>query len=319
MKGLRGFDGKLADPNPLKRFKEIKREGLPHLEVLNEANLRNENGDLTKESLSSESYSLSAFIIEQMWEELKKREGTYSDEDTPRVPLDDDFWKNFADRYVDLEVPVVNWIFSKFKDLANREIESLSLEEKLIFRFYAVNIILMEEGFREDIFTPSFVAFFSLYTRLARVAEERFYEQYNREITRKEFEHLISDSSFRNIMLDLMTNSRTATLHAVGILEGNKLSENLEDTSRSFVANDFVIKEKGNGPILQVSEELVAEVHKSVKDLIENQKQKGKDTPQVLRCPVIYTDKFKEMCEWMNHEFTHHYLEQKYPFDQSRW
>jgi hypothetical protein len=262
--------------------------------------------------MEAESFALSGLVIEQMWDDLKNREGTYSKADTPRVPLDKDFWKNFADRYIALEQPVKDALMARGENIFNREKETWSTEDKLLARYFYLQFIRIDNKFQKKAGRPSFIDLFSIYTRLARVAGERFQQQFDREATREEYEHMVGDESFGNMMLQLMMNSRDALMPVFSRLEGHTEMPNTDDTSRKFVPEGFVIQQTSAGPILQPNEETMDLLRQGIQTVIKRFAEEGKKTSQVLRCPVLYTGKFTEMNDWLRQEFAHHYLDQKY-------
>ena len=312
MKGFSGLDGKAPDMRPLARRQEILAEGISQEGLLNEALLKNEQGVFDEELMAVESYALSGLIIERMWDDFKSRPETYSTPDTPRVLLDETFWKNFTDRYISLEQSVKDAVMERGDVALRTPIEIQSAEDRLFARYFVLQMKRVDAGFQERLGRPSFIDFFSIYMRLARAAGETYAAQCGHEPSRMEYEHMLSDTSFQGMMLQMMMNTREALGVVMARLEGT-IGFNTNDTSRKFLTDDFVIQQKETGPVLQPNEETLQMIRDGIQVVMKKYMEQGKKIPQVLRCPVMDTGKFGEMCDWLRHEINHHYFDQKYP------
>jgi hypothetical protein len=307
MKGFAHLDSEKPNMGPLKRRMEVKREGLAPEAMLDDSKFRDADGNLDQTLLAIESYCFSGFMIEMLWEDMKKMPDTYSVADTPRIPIDENFWKNFADRYIAHEGPLKQALSDRCQAILARPEESLNLDERMMVHWFWVKHL---QG--EQLGVPSFTDLFSIYTRLARVANEKFKEDFGHEPSREEYTHMLTHESFRQIMEQLMMNSRFGLHPVMGLMEGNGIMPNTDDTSRIFTTEFFEIRMVDGKPILAPKEEQIQKYRAAVAIFVQKIKEKGQNAGLVLRCPVIYTGKFKEMVDWLNGEFTHHYLDQKY-------
>ncbi len=311
MKGFGGLDGRMPDMRPLARRREILGEGIPQDKVFDEGLFRNEQGELDEGLMQIESYTLSGLIIERMWDDLKSRADTYSTPEAPRIPLDGSFWKNFADRYIALEQPVKDAVMDRGDQAIRTPPEHQTDEDALFARYFFLQMKQIDGGFQQKLGRPSFIDFFSIYTRLARAAGERYAVQFGHEPALKEYEHMLAHPSFQGMMLQMMMNTRESLGAVIKKLEGNEVFDT-NDTSRKFLPDDFVIEEKETGPVLQPNEETMQLLRESIQTTMKKYMEEGKKAPQVLRCPVMDTGKFGEMCDWMRGEIKHHYFDQKY-------
>jgi hypothetical protein len=304
MKEFSGLDGKGFDNRPITRRKEATAQTLTVESVFDLAAFTKEDGSFDNELVAVERYAFSSFLIEAMWENLKQREMHTSTEGSPVIPIGEDFWKQFADHYIQI-VQEEKDVLDKNAELSLKKSgKDMTFTELATLRYmYLVKATTGERGL------PSFIDFISIYTRLARVVEELGGEQ----MTREQFEQALAHSSFRNMMLEMMMNSRDAGLYQLSVLEGQRGIPDTDDTSRKFNSSLFSVEgdvETGDFHIAPDSD-MHARVKQYVNDLFK-MKQADGTAPPVFRCPVIYTGTFTEMCDWMRHEFTHHYLNQRF-------
>lgn len=309
MREFSGLDNLPFDQRPLEARKRLRTEGLSIADVFDESLFRDENGELNKDAIVVETYTLASIIIENMWQNLKKHPDTFSTPESPRLPITDEFWKEFADHYIRIAQAERDRTYaSVLKAFSDKGAEPTQAD---IVAARYIHVKKLEIG-RPGL--PSFLDFVSIYTRLARAIEETSMRQNGTLPTREEYELALTNTSLHDMMAEMMLNSRDASLHLLTILEGTDASGNPEDTSRSFDSQWFRLVGSLDDSTLALVPK--PEVFAQAKPLIADALKKLRDDnspSSVKRCPVIYTGLFKEMCQWMNHEFTHHYLEQKYP------
>jgi len=309
MKEFSGFDRQPFDQRPLESRKRLLQERLVAANLMDESLVRDENGDLDKDALEVEAYTLASVVIENMWCNLREHPDTFSSPDDERLPITDDFWKEFADHYIDITQAEKDRTFDSSKEaFTNDDIEPTQADMAAARYMFIKQLDIGELGL------PSFIDFVSIYTRLARAIEETQTIQSNESLTRAAYEQALANTSLHNMMAEMMLNSRQATFYLITTLEGTGEQGNTDDTSRSFDPKWFEFSgsvEDGTFALVP-KPEVFAKVKDLLADLVE--KTRSEDTPSaVKRCPVIYTGLFKEMCQWMNHEFKHQYLDQRYP------
>lgn len=317
-----GFDGKgMHDLRPKHRRQEVLSKGIPDGMEFDNSMLKNEKGEIDQALVMAESYAFSGFVIEQMWADVKIRPDILSGKDDSRIPFKKDFWQKFYDRYeaVDAQARMrfsveISRILDKIEDAYSSNTPSdLNQDEKNIVRWHYINALLLDRQGS----LPSMIGFIAGYAQLARVARDRFGEQFGREPERGEYAHMLLHPSFQGILTQMMTNSRGADVFLQAQFQGYKkiprdlkrLSTNM---SRRYAPDCFDIKTQADGPVLQPNAEVVEELRQLSSEWVAWFNKQSGQNPKVLRCPVIYTPIFKEMCDWMYHEFAHHYLDQKY-------
>lgn len=309
MRGFANLGGKEFDRRPLDRRRQILNEGITPEVAVDDSMFRDETGEINKELLVAESYAFSGFIIEKMWDDLKSRETAFSNSDTDRIPVTETFWKDFADKYIELAQTTKTTLTDEAKVIFSKPKEEWTSDETLVARYFMVQLVNPDN---HGIGAPSFIDLISIYTRLARVAEEKFSSDFKREPTRAEYTHLLADSSFQKMMEQMMMNNRQTGISLFAALEGTATPDT-DDTSRSFKAPIFEIYQNETGPCLRPKEQLMDLYRHLMQEHFAQLRESNKKIQPVFRCPVIYTAKLKEMCDWLLHEFTFHYLDQKYP------
>ncbi|MES2966186.1 MAG: hypothetical protein V4668_00190 [Patescibacteria group bacterium] len=309
MRGFANLGGNGFDRRPLERRRQVLTEGITPEAAVDDSMFRDETGEINKELLAAESYAFSGLIIEKMWDDLKGRETTYSNNDSVRIPLTETFWKDFADTYITLAQTTKETLLEEAKIIFAKPKEEWTSDETLVARYFMVQFVNKDIT---NLGAPSFIDLISIYTRLAKVAEEKFFETNKREPSRDELVHVLSDSSFQKMMEQLMMNNRQTGVSLFAALEGTATPDT-DDTSRSFKTNIFEIYQSDTGPCLRPKEQFMNRYRHVMKEHLARLKESNKDIQPVLRCPVIYTGKLKEMCDWLLHEFTFQYVDQKYP------
>lgn len=309
MREFSGLDRQPFDQRPLEARKRLLQEGLSTANLIDESLIRNEDGELDKDALAVEAYTLASVVIENMWQNLKEHPDTFSTPDSQRLPITDDFWKEFADHYIKITQAEKDRTYRSAEKAFTTEDADPTQADIVAARYmYVKSLEIGQVGL------PSFIDFVSIYTRLARAIEETSIKQTGELPTREEYEQSLANTSIHNMMAEMMLNSRDATFHLITALEGTGTNGDTDDTSRSFDAKWFEFAgDVDEGTLALVpKQEVLVKVKPLIADIME--KRRATSSPSsVKRCPVIYTGLFKEMCQWMTHEFTHHYLEQKYP------
>jgi hypothetical protein len=304
MKEFSELDGKRFDNRPLIRRKETFTQLFTADSAVDLSAFVKEDGSFDDDLVAVERYSLASFLIEAMWENLKRQLEAYSTEKTLKIPISEDFWRQFADYYVDVVQEEKDALYKNAEASVNKPEEEMTFTELVTLRYmYLVKMSTGEGGL------PSFTDFISIYTRLARVIQELGGEQ----ITREQYEQALGHPSFRNMMLEMMMNSRDAGLLQMSVLEGQRSMPDTDDTSRKFDSSLFVTggtEEAGDFHVVP-DPKISARMKQYIQELFKKKQAEG-TAPSVFRCPVIYTGTFTEMCDWMRHEFTHHYLDQKF-------
>lgn len=309
MKEFSGFDRLPFDQRPLEKRKQLLKEGLAEAALLDESLIRNADGELDQDAITVEAYTLASVIIENMWKHFRDEPGTYSTPESNRLPLTDTFWKDFADHYITVIGVEKQRVYNESEKAFTDPAVTPTQADMAAGRYMYIKIL--ETG---EPGLPSFIDFVSIYTRLARAIEEAHVQQTGEVPSRAAYEQALKNTSLHNMMAEMMLNSRDASLYLMTLLEGKGVNANTDDTSRSFDPKWFTLE----GDVTEGTLALVprAEIFEKIKPLIADLVQKRRisgSATAIKRCPVIYTGLFKEMCEWMNHEFTHHYLDQKYP------
>jgi len=309
MKEFSGLDRQPFDQRPLERRKQLLQEGLHEANLMDESLVRDEDGELNKDALAVEAYTLASIVIENMWQNLRDQPEIFSTNESERLPITDDFWKEFADHYIEITQAEKDRAFESSKEaFTNEDIEPTPADMAAARYMYVKMLDIEQLGL------PSFIDFISIYTRLARAIEETSVAQTSELPTREEYEQALANTSVHNMMAEMMLNSRDATFYLITALEGTGQNGNTDDTSRSFDPKWFEFSgnvEEGTFSLVP-KPEVFAKVKPLIADAVE--KHRSDNSPSsVKRCPVIYTGLFKEMCQWMNHEFTHHYLDKQYP------
>jgi hypothetical protein len=309
MKEFSGIDRQPFDQRPLEARKQLLQEGLLEAKLIDESLIRNEDGILNKDALEVEAYTLASVVIENMWQNLREHPGTFSSSESEQLPITDNFWKEFADHYIKITQAEKQRTYdSSERAFTNADVKPTQADMAAARYMFVKQLDIGQLGL------PSFIDFISIYTRLARAIEETAVAQNGKLPTREEYEQALENTSLHNMMAEMMLNSRDATFCLITVLEGTEKNGNTDDTSRSFDPKWFTLV----GTVEDGSLSLVPkpELFVKIKPIIANavEKHRTNNSPSsVKRCPVIYTGLFKEMCQWMNQEFTHHYLEQRYP------
>ncbi len=319
------FDGKAQhNVRPKYRRAELLENGIREPHELDDSIMRNAAGEIDPELVAAESYVLSGFVIEQMWHDMKIRPYFLSKADSPRIPLGKNFWSDFGKHYEEIDWAATRRFNLGIMDLLDKlnrvktgESWNLTFDEKMLLRWHYIKSLLVGKEWSGS---PSTKDFIGIYTRLARAATERFVTQLGKEPSRAEYEHILKDPSFQGMMTQMMMNSRSA-LDVVLIELENREKPALGmgwDASHAFNPDCFEIIEKPDGPILQPDKKLFDDLRSNAAEYVAHIKEIRQESGKALRCPVVYTPIFTEMCDWMRHEFSHHYLDQKYSIqDQS--
>lgn len=100
MRGFANLGGKEFDRRPLDRRQQVLAEGITPEAAVDDSMFRDETGEISKDLLAAESYAFSGLIIEKMWDDLKTRKTTFSNPDSEQIEITEDFWKDFADKYI---------------------------------------------------------------------------------------------------------------------------------------------------------------------------------------------------------------------------
>ncbi|MDA8597195.1 hypothetical protein N9L26_02555 [Candidatus Pacebacteria bacterium] len=313
MKEFSGLDRQPFDQRPLEMRKQILQEGLSQANLMDESLVRNEDGELDKDALEVEAYTLASVVIENMWQNLREHPDTFSTPESERLPITEDFWKEFADHYIEITQAEKDRTFASSQEaFFNEDIEPTQADMAAARYMYVKMLDIEQLGL------PSFIDFISIYTRLARAIEETSVIQTGVLPTREEYELALANTSLHNMMAEMMLNSRDATFYLITALEGTGKNGNTDDTSRSFDPRwfEFAGNAEDGSLSLVPKPEVFAKVKPLIAEATEQHRQKNSPAA-VKRCPVIYTGLFKEMCQWMNHEFTHQYLDQRYPMQMT--
>ena len=304
MKEFSGLDAAGFDNRPLKMRKEIVHSPFTVDSIFDTSAFTREDGSLDAEALSVERYALASFLIEAMWKNLQTQSETFTTHAAARIPITADFWKLFADHYIAVIQEQKDVLYKKAETSVQESEADIDFVELATMRYmYIIKLQTGETGL------PSFIDFISIYTRLARVVDELGGES----VSREHYEQALSHPSFRNMMLEMMMNSRDAGMFQLSALEGNHAMPDTDDTTRKFDSTLFTPSgrvEDGDYHI-EPDPEIAARLKSYLNELFRKKQADGV-APSVFRCPVIYTGIFNEMCEWMRHEFSHHYIEQRF-------
>lgn len=323
MASFANFDGKgMHDLRPKYRREEIVEKGIPDQLELDESLLKNDAGEIDPELVAVETYTMHGFVLEQMWDDMRMRPNLLSKTDDPRIPIGEHFWQDFVDKYCDFDWAAVQRFQLGKKDVLDKvraKIDShdenwnLSRDEKNLLRWHYLTSLYSEKGST----SPSTSQFIGIYAHLARVAGDTFQKEFKREPEREEYEHMLADPSFQAMMTQMMMNSHLAlnwvVAYLIGVEEATAgVDEIHTNMSRAYHLDCFKVLMRSDGPILQPNKEFFEGMRDALTKWINEQKRLTKQPAKAMRCPVVYTPTFKEMCDWMYHEFSHHYLDQKY-------
>ncbi len=305
MKEFSGLDAKTFDKRPLQERKRLHDSFLNADNLLDVSTISHEDGEIDKGLLAVERYTYASVIIEDMWKSAKESGALGHDESIEPIALNEDFWKNFTELCIATLEKVRNDYYAGVEHVLKNESENLAFSDLATMRH--MYLAKLETG---QLGRVSFDDLVVIYTRLARVVERLGGEDH---ITQVHYEQALSHPTFRNMMLEMMTNSREAGLYmSLFIDKGGKIVD-LEDTSGSFDEQHFIVAgdvETGDFHITP-NPETVGKAKNHIMELFRKKQAEG-TAPAVFRCPVIYTGLFQEMCDWMRHEFTHHYLDQRF-------
>ncbi len=306
-KGFTEFDAKPHNKGINKRRLEIISGGLKG-KAFDQDFLKDENGELDPNSLESESYTLSTFIIEKIWRGIKSDIANNPIDKKKRIPLDKDFWSNFVNQLKLIEEEYQSRLLRQAIEIQEKDPASWAREETIIVRWFYIQNLKGSEGF--DV--PSFRDLFTIYIKMARVAEACSQEQLGRTLTKEEYIQILKDPSFNTMMLQMMMNSRDAMKPIISLLEKDNPTPDLNNPDGVWSTKFFKLTEDEESLKMGPNEELLQKLRETTQRFFRKLEEQGRKTPQVLRCPVLPTGLFNEMCEWMYQEFNHQYLDQKY-------
>jgi hypothetical protein len=240
-----------------------------------------------------------------MWKSAKESGALGHDQSIEPIAINVDFWKNFTEHCITTLEKVRNDYYASVEHVLKSESEKLEFSDLATMRH--MYLTKLETG---QLGRVSFDDLVVIYARLAKVVERLAGEE---QLTQVHFEQALSHPAFRNMMLEMMMNSRDAGLYMSLFIDKGGRSADLVDTAGSFDERHFVTGgsiETGDFHITP-NPETVGRVKNHIMEIFRKKQAEG-TAPAVFRCPVIYTGLFQEMCDWMQQEFSHHYLDQRF-------
>ena len=305
MKELSGLDAKTFDKRPLQERKRLHDSFLNADNLLDVSSISHEDGEIDRDLLAVERYTYASVVIENMWKQAKETGALDHDQSIEPIVLNEDFWKNFTEHCIANLEKVRNDYYAGVEQVLKNESEKLAFSDLATMRHMYLS--KLETG---QLGRVSFDDLVVIYARLAKMVEKLVGEE---QLTQEHFEQALSHPTFRNMMLEMMMNSRDAGLYmSLFIDKGGKIVD-LDDPAGSFDERYFIMTGNVEGGDFHIAPnpETVVKIKNHIMELFRKKQTEG-TAPAVFRCPVIYTGLFQEMCDWMQHEFTQHYLDQKF-------
>jgi hypothetical protein len=304
MKEFSGLDAKPFDNRPLLEKKKMPNSWLTPETIFDVSNISHENGEIDPELLAVERYTYASVIIEEIWKQARESSALEHDETAGLIPLGEGFWQKFADQSISILEKIRDSYYAKVERTLKEDSENLTFGDLATMRHMYLS--KLDTGKLGQV---SFDDFVVIYTRLARVVDELG----GVDMTREQFEGALDHDSFRNMMLEMMMNSREAGVRMALFIDKGNTYADLEDTAGSFDSRHFVAASDSESGSFYITpnQETVGKAKLYIMELFRKKQAEG-SAPSVFRCPVIYTGLFQEMCDWMKCEFKHHYLDQRY-------
>lgn len=133
-----------------------------------------------------------------------------------------------------------------------------------------------------------------MFGRAAEVAPSVFRRDIGRTPSTGELVAMLRRPHLMRLFVEMMSNGRDAVYPLFAMLEG-ETQPDLDDTSRTFKAECFEVREEQGGYSLRLREGLAA-AYRSARPPTPPHRLRGEEP---LGCPALYTGKFREMYEWI--------------------
>lgn len=290
-------------PEGLRRFNQIAETA--DLKVFSLEGME-QDGVLDTEKAEAEMYGLAGALINIEWEYIKKLDDEYVK--GPDIPLDKDFWKIFQKQCAAILQEGQKHVQKKIENLLSQDKiideDVLDKEDRLVLRYLFIRHKLNKSaGF------PAFSDLVSFYARFAKVAYDAFKLSKGRFMITDEFKHVLQHPTFSARMQAFMHNIRRYSIPVFEAFhEGVDANEGLDLGGEEVSMNPdyFEIIEKDGGPVLHLKDQFALRARQVMAEGKKEDEACGIPISSALRCPVIYTQKFPEMVDWMYNQLAHH-------------
>lgn len=291
------------NPEGLIRFNQIVETS--NLKVFSLEGME-QDGVLDTEKAEAEMYGLAGALINIEWEYIKKLDAERVK--GPDIPLDKDFWKIFQKQCTAVLKEGQKHVQKKVEDMLSQDKiideDLLDKEDRLVLRYLFIRHKLNKSaGF------PAFDDLVSFYTRFAKAAYDAFRVSKVRCMTTDEFKHVLQHPTFSARMQAFMYNIRSYSIPVFEALhEGVESNEGLDLGGEGVSMNPdcFEIIEKDGGPVLHLKDQFALHARKLTAEWKKEDEGRGVPISSALRCPVIYTQRFPEMVDWMYDQLARH-------------
>lgn len=293
---LANLPGQEADSAARDRRKQLRDLDLSQKEL--EEMLLPATIDLEGAERTAESYALSSFVIEALWEHIQEQaaHSPVTLESPPGLE-----GESVSKRFVGAMSAQLNTYRDSFVEGVKASLKSdaePTKEDLLTIRY--MKLMVESTG---KIGVPSMQDLVTIVGRVADVVPKVYARDLQKQASEEDVFRAIAHPSLKRLCMEMMSNSRPLLAVVFDRMESDP-SKNLDDPTGEFDPSFFEVAIADNGSeYVRFRPAVIQSMRDTFEKVAIMRAESGKELPKTLVCPALYTGKFVEMYDWVEAEY----------------